>query len=112
MGNSAAKGTPEICTAFIAWMGEKLNVAMFASLQTQLKVGIVFQDGFYSKIVLKNEIVDLTLSIPIWLRFKMFLNLYSKKPSVSLTILMILGMSLSYYKILTLSRSKARTAFF
>ena len=112
MGNSTAKGTPEICTAFIAWMGEKLDVAMFALLQTKLKVGFVFQDGFYSKIVLKNEIVDLTCPIPIRFKFKIFLNLYGKKPSVSLTMLMLFGMSSFYYKSSTLSRSRAGTVFF
>ncbi len=112
MGNSATKGATQICTAFIAWMGEKFDTAMFTLLQAQLKVGFVFQDGFYSKIVLKNEIVDLTLSIPIRVKFKMFLNLYGKKPRVSLIMLMKFGMSLSYYKFSTLSRSRARTVFF
>ena len=89
-------------------MGEKLDIAMFALLQAQLKVGFVFQDSIYSKIVLKNEIAHLTCPVPIRLKFKIFLNLYSKKPRVSLKILMLFSMS-SFYEIsLTLSRRVRR----
>jgi len=95
---ATAEGTPQIIAINVGGLSQEENPAMTAVLQAPPQVGLASQNQSQSLIVLQNKIANLALAIPVRTKLKMRLDLYCKKPSVSLMMLIWLSMS-SFYSI-------------
>ncbi len=95
---TAAKGTAQVCAITVGEIGEEENPAMPATLQVAPQVGLASQNRSLSLIVFQNKIANLALAIPVRSKLKISFDLYCKKPSVSLMMLMVVSMS-SFYSI-------------
>ena len=74
-------------------MGQKEYPAMSAARETLPQTGFGPQHGPEHEIVLQHQAPDLALAaVPTRPELKILLDLYDQKPSVSLMILMCLGM--------------------
>jgi hypothetical protein len=85
---AATKGTtqpPALWQTAIAGMGEKENAAILATNQTAPQAGMGLQDDSDDPIVGQNKIARHSLAVPLRPILKMPRDLYSKKPSRSLT---------------------------
>ena len=61
----AAERAAKIIAASIAWVGEKQNLTMPASSQTVSQVGLFFENGPDSHVILRNDTADLFLAVPV-----------------------------------------------
>lgn len=83
----AAKGTAQVLTAGVTWMGKEEDVAMLAALQAPPQVRMGSQDRPQYDIILKDEIADLVPVVPVRPKLKMPLDPYGKKPRFSMMML-------------------------
>jgi len=88
MGIPAAERTAKITAAGIPWVGEKQDLTMPASGQAFSQVGLLFEDGPDSPVVLRNNTANLFLAVPVRNELKTRLYLYYKKAKRSLISLM------------------------
>jgi hypothetical protein len=77
-------------------MGEEKNPTMLAAPQTSSQLRLALQNAPQDKIVLQDQMTNFTPAVPVLSERKMLLDLYCKKPRLSLTILSCLGMSSLY----------------
>jgi hypothetical protein len=77
-------------------MGQEEDPAMPATLQTAPQMGSASQYRPQHDVVLLHPSTDFALAVPIRTEVEMLLDLGYEKPSVSLIILMLFDMSLSY----------------
>jgi hypothetical protein len=94
----AAERAAKIIAAGIAWVGEKQNMTMPASSQIFSQVGLFFENGPDSPVILRNDTANLFLAVPVRNELKTRLYLYYKKAKCSLMSLMYVGIpSLSFF---------------
>ncbi|MBT7701779.1 MAG: hypothetical protein HN700_15940 [Verrucomicrobia bacterium] len=93
---ATAERTPQIIAVNIGGLCQKENPAMTAVLQVAPQVGLASQYRSQRRIVLQNKIANLAIAIPSRTKLKMLLDLYGKKPSVSLIMLMCLDIATFY----------------
>ena len=98
MTRATTEGTPQIIAINVGMFSQEENPAMTAALQVAPQVGLDSQNRALSLIVLQNKVANLVCAIPVRTKLKMRLDLYCKKPSVSLMMLMVVSMS-SFYSI-------------
>jgi len=84
------KGTAQVPATGIAWIGEEEYAAMPASSQVSPQVRFRFQNGPEDKIVLQDKFPNLDSAVPIWEKLIILPDFYSKKPRVSLMMLIVL----------------------
>jgi hypothetical protein len=77
-------------------MGQKENPAMPATAQTAPQIGSASQHAPQHDIILLHQSTGFALAVPIRTEVEMLLDLDYDKPRVSLIILMLFDMSLSY----------------
>jgi hypothetical protein len=77
-------------------MGQKENPAMPATAQTAPQIGSASQHGPQHDVILLHQSTGFALAVPTRTEVEMRLDLDYEKPSVSLIILMLYDMSLSY----------------
>jgi hypothetical protein len=77
-------------------MSQKENSAMPAMAQTAPQMGSASQHGPQHDVILLHQSTGFALAVPIRTEVEMLLDLDYDKPSVSLIILMLYDMSLSY----------------
>jgi len=77
-------------------MGQKENPAMPATAQTAPQMRLASQHGPQHDVILLHQSTGFALAVPIRTEVEMLLDLDYDKPSVSLIILMLFDMSLSY----------------
>jgi hypothetical protein len=92
----APKRTTQVAAPGVTWMGQEEYPTVPAAGQASAKARLGPQNGPENEIVLQHESTDLTLAVPARPKLKMVLDFYAQKPSVSLMILMCLGMASSY----------------
>jgi len=95
MNIATAEGTPQIIAINVGGLRQEEDPTVTAVLEVAPQVGLASQDRSQSLVVRQNQIANLSLAIPVRPKLKMRLDLYGKKPSVSLTMLMVLSMSSS-----------------
>lgn len=84
-----AKGTTQVLTVGITWMGKEEDMAMLTALQAPPQVGVGSQNRPQHDIILKDEITaGIAPVVPIRSKFEMLRDPYGKKPKLSLMILM------------------------
>jgi hypothetical protein len=93
---AAAKGTTQVGAASVARMRQEEYPAMPAMLQATSQLGFRPQNGPQDRVIIQNQTANLLLAIPRGAEREMALDFYCKKPRVSLTILIVLGMPSSY----------------
>jgi hypothetical protein len=93
---SAPKRTTKVCAPGVTWMSQEEDPAMPTTGQASPQVGFGPQCGSQDTVVLQHESKYFAPAIPIRAELKVLLDSYSKKPRLSLMILMCLGMSSSY----------------
>jgi hypothetical protein len=77
-------------------MGQKENPAMPATAQTAPQMRSASQHAPQHDVILLHQLTDFALAVPIQTEVEMRLDLDDQKPRVSLIILMLFDMSLSY----------------
>jgi hypothetical protein len=77
-------------------MGQKENPAMPATAQTAPQMGSAAQHGPQHDVILLHQSTGFALAVPIRTEVEMRLDLGYDKPRVSLIMLMLFDMSLSY----------------
>jgi hypothetical protein len=77
-------------------MGQKENPTMPATAQTAPQMRLASQHGPQHHVILLHQGTDFALAVPIQTEMEMRLDLHDDKPRVSLIILMLFNMSLSY----------------
>lgn len=92
----APEGTTQIVAPGITWMRQEEYPAVPAAGQASPKAGLGPQYGPENEIVLQHESPDLAHAVPARPKLKMGLDFDGQKPSVSLMMLMSLGMASSY----------------
>jgi hypothetical protein len=93
---AAAEGTPQMSPINVGGLCQEENPAMTAVFQVTPQLGLAPENRSQSDIVLQNQIASLASAIPVRAKLEMRLDLYRKKPSVSLMMLMCLSMSPFY----------------
>jgi len=92
----AAKGTPQVAPSGVAGMGQKENPAMLATAQTAPQIGSAAQYGPQHDVILLHQPTGFALVVPIRTELEKRLDLDYDKPRVSLIMLVLFDMSLSY----------------
>ncbi len=64
---SATKGTTQVPSAGVTWMGDEKDAAMLAVSPASHQVGFASQNGPQDEIILQVEIADLTPAVPVLL---------------------------------------------
>jgi hypothetical protein len=77
-------------------MGQEEDPAMPATAQTAPQIGSASQHGPQHNVILLHQSTGFALAVPTCTEVEMRLDLDYEKPSVSLIILMLYDMSLSY----------------
>jgi len=88
MGFPAAKGTTQVATAGIARIGQEENAAVPAPAQAGSQTGLGAQNRSQQQIILQHQGGHRAPAIPVRPELEMLLNLYCKKPKLSLITLM------------------------
>jgi hypothetical protein len=92
----ASEGTAEIFSLDVPGIREEQDGAVTATLQTPSEIGLCLKDRSKNAVVRAGEGTNLPLTVPVWSELETLLELYCKKPRVSLTILMSLFIPSSY----------------
>jgi len=93
---AAAKGTPQVAPSSVTGMGQKENPAMPATAQTTPQMRLASQHAAQHDVILLHQSTGFAVAVPIRTEVEMRLDLDYEKPRVSLIILMLFVMSLSY----------------
>lgn len=93
---AAPERTAQIIPVDVGGFGQEENTAMTTTLQVAPQVGLASQNRSLSLVIRQNKIADRPLAIPVRAEIKKPLDLYCKKPSVSLMMLMVVSMSPFY----------------
>jgi hypothetical protein len=96
VGLATAKGATQIVATPIARVGQKENPALPTPGQAAPQVRLGAQDRTQQQIILQDQGGDGLLMIPVGLKGKMLRDLDCKKLKLSLKMLMLYLMSLSY----------------
>ena len=84
----AAKGAAQVFTARVTRMSEEEYPAMLTALQAPSQVGMGSQNRPQHDIILKDEVADLALAVPVRPKLKIPPDRYNKKLRFSLRMLM------------------------
>ena len=95
---TAAERTPQIMPVNVGGLSQEENTTMTTTLLVAPKVGLDSQNRSLSRVILQNKIANLPRTIPVRTKLKIRLDLYCKKPSDSLMMLIVVSMS-SFYSI-------------
>ena len=86
------KWTTQVVATSVAWMGQEKDPAVSAAGQASAKERLGPQHGPEDEIVLQHESADACLAVPVRPKLETLLDFDAQKPSVSLMMLMCLGM--------------------
>jgi len=92
----------------VARIGQEKDPAMPATGEAGPKVRVGIQNGPQDKIILQNESAHALLTVPSWIKLEMLLDFDSKKPRLSLKMLMDFCIASFYYMAPSGSRGRAR----
>jgi hypothetical protein len=109
----AAKGTAQISTIPVSWIGGKKDAAMFAAGQERPQVRFGVQEGPQDEIELQDQAAYPRFTVPVRAELEMFLDFYGKEARVSLMMLMVFfEMPLSYHAASSWSRGRVWQGLF
>jgi hypothetical protein len=96
MRRPAAKWTPQVPPPGVPGIGQKENPAMPATAQTAPQIRSAAQHGPQHDVILLHQTTGFALTVPIPADMELRLDLDNNKPKVSLIMLVLFDMSLSY----------------
>ncbi len=104
----AAEGTAEIPTTRIAWMRTEANPAVAAAHGAALQISTIPQGRIQRQLILTNKRTGAVVLMPILAKRENFRDGYRKTVAFSVKMLIVLGISSSYFLDAKASRGRAR----